>query len=404
MKRVYFFLFSIVITLAFPALSTAAPKKIAVEAMEQVATIPAGDAVTGMHLVRKNIYLYGNTQSNAFVRSIDAQGAPIWSLVLDLGGDEIATAATSDSTGNLWIAGSASGLPLSQPTPSPTQSLLNPDGVLLDEQKPLRGDLTTLVMWKISPAGELLSTFTTNLRQPLLVRGIVESAGSLSIVGLIATTEGTAGLILQSNASGLFGRNTLIGKSNTEVNSIIKKSDGSFVIAGSSSENLSGKALSGLRDGIIASVSSKMKVISLFRSSNTNSARSWQNTSSSFFFGGDARTSGKSEAVVTKFGSNLVPTWTVRFASAGPAIATYLSSTAHAMTFSSTSAITGVTGWKASKGKVITLFYDAKWSLVGAYSAPGASQLISVAYSKDAGLLVLASGQLGVSIFHPLTR
>lgn len=392
----------------------AAPKSVSVKPLTQLALIPTGDDVAGMLVAGKLIYIYGTSGSNAFVRSIDGQGAVNWTLSLDTGVDEIATAVTRDTVGNIWVFGSASKGIGVDPTPSQspsasasaTTSVLNPDGVVLDPEVALRSDLNTLVAWKVSPMGVLLSTFTSDFGQPVLARAAVESSGALSVVGLTATTMGSVGFFVQSDSIGNFAKPLFIGKVDTDINSIAKMPDSSFVLVGASSEVLGGKTLKGVRDGIIIRIV-KNKISAIVRSSNIKATRTWQNTSNSLFFGGSALASGKNEAVATKFALNsnaIAPTWTVRFPAQGAAMTTDISATSHAMTFSSTSALPGVIGWKASKGQAVTLIYDAQWALKGAYSSLVLSNPIAAGFSNDLGLVVLESGAFGVSIFHALTR
>ncbi|CAB4334818.1 unannotated protein [freshwater metagenome] len=414
MKRTPLLLLVIFALLFYVAPAHAALKSVSVTPLAQLAVIPTGDDVAGMLVAGKFIYIYGTSGSNAFVRSIDGQGVVNWTLSLDTGADEISTAVTRDTAGNIWVFGSASKTSGVSPTPSQTPSasastmtsLLNPDGVVLDPEVALRNDLNTLVAWKVSPTGVLLSTFTTDFGQPVLARAAVESLGTVSVVGLTTTTMGSVGFFVQSDAIGNFAKPLFIGKADTDINSLAKRSDGSFVLAGASSEVLGGKSLKGVRDGVIVRIV-KNKIVSVVRSSNIKATRSWQNTSNSLFFGGSAAASGKNEAVATKFAVNangVVPTWTVRFPAQGPAITTDVSATSHAMTFSSISAIPGVVGWKPSKGQTVTLIYDAKWAVKGAYSSLLLSNPIDAGFSNDLGLVVLESGAFGVSIFHALTR
>ncbi|MEK6648743.1 MAG: hypothetical protein AABY37_05475 [Actinomycetota bacterium] len=410
MKRFRFLLIPLVLALIFPALAQSATKTIYVKTMTRLATLSDAEQVSGMLVNGKIIYLFGTVSgeqgTDGFVRTIDGEGATQWSLSLDTGADDIATTATRDTSGNIWVVGSTAKLVtnVSSPSASPSSSILNPDGVTLDPELPLRNDLTTVVIWKVSASGVLLATYISDLAHPVLVRAVTATSTGIALVGIISTVSGNAGFVLQSDFTGTFAKPLLIGKSDTEVNALAKKSNGSLVVLGSSTETISGKVLQGARDGIIASVSAKGKLTSLVRSSNSKSVRSWQSATNSLFFGGDAVLNGKIEAVVTKFSSAIVPTWTTRFSAKGPAFTFSISARSHVMAFSPIGAIKGVKGWKPSKDQVLALIFDGKGVLTGAYRATAIQTPIAMGYSRDLGLVVLGSGAIGVSIFHALPR
>jgi hypothetical protein len=331
-------------------------------------------------------------------------------LALDTGSAEIATAAARDTSGNIWVVGSAAKFAPATPTPTPTPTdtstatIVNPDALTLDPVVPIRKDLTTVIVWKVSASGALLATYNSDLFHPILVRGIAASSKGFAIVGMISTSTGTAGFLLQADPTGLFGKPLLIGKSDTVANALVKKTDGSLIVIGSSAESINGKVLIGAQDGIIASISTGGKMTSLLRSSNLGSLRAWQSMTNSLFFGGDATLKGRTEAVATKFAAHLVPSWTVRFPALSPAFTFDLSTTSRLMTFASTGVIKGITGWKPRRTQVLTLILDSKGAFTGAFGAPAMATPISMAYSRDLGVVVLGSGALGVSIFHALPR
>jgi len=426
MKRFHFLLIPLVVALIFPAVAQSATKAIPVRLMTRLASLSKANPVSGMLVSGKVVYLFGTTSSvngtDGYLRAMNGQGTALWTVALDTGGAEIATAAARDTSGNIWVVGSAAKLvtptptptptPTTTPTPTPTPTttdtstvtIVNPDGVTLDPDLPIRKDLTVVVVWKVSASGMLLATYTSDLAHSVLVRDIAVSSNGFAVVGIISTSTGNAGFALQSDATGVFGKPLLIGKTDTDANAVVKKSDGSLVVIGSSAEAIGGKVLIGARDGIIASISAQGKLVSLIRSSNSKSLRSWQSRTNSLFFGGDATLNGKTEAVATKFGSNLAPSWTARFPAMSPAFTFDLSTTSRLMTFSSKAAIKGIVAWKPTRTQVLTLVFDAKGVLTGAFGAPAMTTPISMGYSRDLGVVVLGSGALGVSIFHALPR
>lgn len=413
-------------SLSFPFFAQGATKTITQTPMTLIASLSPSDQTVGMIVKGKTIYLIGTVtgvvSTDGFVQALDSTGTVQWSLPLDNGSNEIATAATFDSSGNLWVVGSAqtpnttsspsaspspsdlvSASPSQTVTPTPTSTILNPDRVTVDPPVPMRKDLTSLALWKISPAGVLLATYAAEVGSPFLVRGAVFANDSIVVVGIIATASGHAGFLIQSDLNGSITKPILVGKTDTELNALAKKNDGSLVLLGSSSETIAKQARKGVKDGIIVVMSKVGKISSVVRSSNSASARSWQSGTNSYFLGGDALGAGKKEAVVTKFASTFVPTWTMRFASAGPAL-TADSPTSHFFLFPSVGAVTGIKGWKPSKTSALTLSLDSKGVLNGAYGALPIATPMAIAFSRELGVVVLGRGLAGVSIFHALPR
>lgn len=431
---------AMLLLVAFPFFAQGATKSITQTPMIAITTGPLSDQSVGMVVRGKIIYVIGTVTgvatTDGFIQAMDATGKVQWSLPLDNGSNEIANAATFDASGNIWIAGSAqtslttasptpsstsSSTPSATPTPSisatpsvspspqigstatPASTVLNPDGVTTDPAVPMRKDLTSLVLWKVSPAGALVGTYTSELSTPFLIRGAAFANNEINVVGIISTSSGHAGFLGQSDLNGTFSKPVIVGQSDTELNALAKRSDGSLLLLGSSSETIAKQRRKGAKDGILVVVSQTGKVSSVVRSSNDSSSRSWQSTTNSFFLGGDANTSGKNEAVVTKFSSTLIPTWTTRYSSSSPAI-TADSSTSHFLAFSSVGAIAGLKGWKPSKASLLLVSLDAKGGLNGAYGAPQIVVPMAIGYSRELGIVVLGRGQTGVSIFHVLPR
>ncbi len=387
-----------------------------------VARLSGSDQTVGMVVRGKMIYLFGTVtgvvSTDGFIQALDSAGTVQWSLPLDNGSNEIATAATSDSAGNIWVVGTSQTAPVSpgpsaSPSPSdsttatsataPTSTVLNPDGVRVDALIPMRPDLTSLSLWKISPSGTLLATYTREMGSAFFARGVNVSNDSIAVVGVISTASGLAGLLIQADLSGTFGKPLIVGKADTQLTALTKKSDGSLVLLGSSSETIAKQGRKGIKDGIIVVVSSVGKITSIVRSSNTASTRWWLSGTKSLFLGGVAIGKVKTEAVVTKFGSTLVPSWTMRFDSSGPAF-TADSSSSHFLLFPSVGAIAGVKGWKPSKPSALVVSLDSKGVPNGAYGASAIEAPVAIGYSRDLGLVVLGRGPAGVSVFRTLPR
>ncbi len=406
LRAVSLSLFAVLMVIA-PA--TAVTKSLSVAPMTLIVS-PASDIMPmGIRVRGSVIYLYGGAAGtgnmDGVVRALDAKGATLWSTVLDSGGDEIVTAATLDAAGQLWLVGISSPSPASPSAtsaPAPI-SVLNPDSVLLDPNAALRKDLTTLVLWNVDPAGNVVSRTGIDLERSFIARSIVATSDGVAIAGEIATTSGSAGFCLFAGRSGAFADLAIIGKSETEINSISRLGD-NYLLVGSSTEKILGKPVIGKRDGILLTIAPDGKFLSVVRSSSATSSRSWRFATPSFFLGGDGITNGISEAVVTKFSAKLLPSWTARFPSAGPALVVDGPLLRYAV-FPSTSTIKGIKGWNPSKAAVIALGLDSKGVAQAAFSAKSVATPIALGYSNQLGLVVLArSGQNTVSLFHALTR
>lgn len=113
-----------------------------------------------------SIYLIGTSEpagapTQGEVISIDpATGSQQWDLPIPTTTDAIASAATLDQQGNIWVAGIA-GAPISSTSPSPAPSnALNPSGVTVDPTPPTRSDLTQVTLWEVSPNGAMINSFS----------------------------------------------------------------------------------------------------------------------------------------------------------------------------------------------------------------------------------------------------
>ena len=140
-----------------------------------------------------SIYLIGTSEpsngpTQGEVIAIDpATGVQQWDVVLAGSSDSIASAATLDPSGNIWISGSsAPQTTIATPvaSPSPTQSnVLNPGGITVDPVPAPRQGLTQLSVWQVSASGTLLNTFTYNAGAVIEPTEIDYSKGLFQIGG-----------------------------------------------------------------------------------------------------------------------------------------------------------------------------------------------------------------------------
>ena len=385
-------------SLVIAPVSNAAPKKIIVKPMQLLTTIGSPDEVSGAVISGKSIIVFGTKTSKAYARAIDITGKELWNLSLDQSVASIATSAAVDSAGDIWIAG-ATPLALGVNPPAPIATPLNPDSAVIPPSVFI-GDLQTVSIWKVSATGALILTSTLPTSSVLFPTAIAVSKTGASVVGIIANDKGNAGFLANADATGVFSKLLQIGVASTTADSVVRHGDGSFTVAGSSSETLGGKKVAGVTDGILVKVSKALKVTSVVRSSVAKGKRIWNSASSSLLLAGEVGVAGKTETAVTKFSLTYAPTWTYRFASTGPA----LSASSTKAIFISTGAVAQL-NWNPKTPTPLLLTFDSKGLITAADSGPiGQKEVLGLLISKEFGVLALTSSTESVSIFTLLPR
>ena len=377
-----------------PYTATAAPKPIVAKAMVALNLAAPVTVDTKMLVLGSSIVLLNDSS----VRAIGSDGVEKWRLALTQGVASIATAMAADGTGNIWIAGSSAVAPVLTPTPTPTVAPINPDNVVVDPKVPVRADLTVATLWKISNMGALISTYTAEPLSALLVNSIAVNAKGITLGGVRATDTGNSGVIINADLEGKFVKPIFLGLGDTSIDVVVRGTDSSVYAIGNSAETLAGKKVAGYRDGIIAKYSSAGKLTSLVRSSAAKAKREWLSATNSLFLTGSVQTGQKFESALTKFATNLSPSWTYRFASTGATYSALGPSGSHFAAFTSKSAVKGISNWKPSRPTALLLTFDSKGALVDAKSAVGTP--IALGYSKDLGIVLMSTSQTGVSIFR----
>ena len=396
MKR--FLAFVVLASLVIVPVSQAAPKKISVKPMQLLTTIGTPDEVSGAVVSGKSIIVFGSKASKAYARAIDRAGKELWNLSLDQSAASIATAAAVDSVGDIWIAG-ATPLALGVNPPAPTATPLNPDSAVIPPSVFI-GDLQAVTIWKVSAAGVLVFTNTLPASSVLFPTAIAVDKNGASVVGIIANDKGNAGFLANADATGAFSKLLQIGVASTTAEAVVRHGDGSFTIAGSSSETLVGKKVAGITDGILVKVSKALKITSVVRSSVVKGKRIWNSASNSLLLAGEVVAAGKTESAITKFSLAYAPSWTYRFASTGP---TFSASATQAI-FISTGAVAQL-NWNPKTPTPLLLTFDSKGIITAADSGPiGQKEVLGLLISKEFGVLALTSSTESVSIFTLLPR
>ena len=396
MKR--FVAFVVLASLVIVPVSQAAPKKISVKPMQLLTTIGTPDEVSGAVVSGKSIIIFGTKSSKAYARAIDRTGKELWNLTLDQSAASVATSAAVDSAGDIWIAG-ATPLALGLNPPASTAAPVNPDNAVIPPSVFI-GDLQAVTIWKVSAAGALLFTNTLPTSSVLFPTAITVDKNGASVVGIIANEKGNAGFLANVDATGAFSKLLQIGAVSTTADAVARHGDGSFTVAGSSSETLGGKKVAGLTDGILVKISKALKITTVVRSSVTKGKRIWNSASNSLLLAGEVVAGGKTESAITKFSLAYAPSWSYRFASTGPT----LSASATQAFFISTGAVAQL-NWNPKTPTPLLLTFDSKGLITAADSGPiGQKEVLGLLISKEFGVLALTSSAESVSIFTLLPR
>jgi hypothetical protein len=393
-----FVAFVVLASLVIVPVSHAAPKKIIVKPMQLLTTLGSPEEVSGIVVSGKSIIVFGTKASKAYARAIDKTGKELWNLSLDQSVASIATAAAVDSAGDIWVAG-ATPLALGVVPPAPAATPLNPDNAVIPPSVFI-GDLQAVTVWKVSAAGALLFTNTLPTSSVVFPTSISVDKNGASVVGIIASDKGNAGFLANADATGAFSKLLQIGVVSTTADAVVRHSDGTVTVAGSSSETLAGKKVAGISDGILVKVSKALKITSVVRSSVAKGKRIWNSASSSLLLTGEVVAGGKTESAITKFSLTYAPTWTYRFASIGPT----LSASATQAFFISTGAVAQL-NWNPKTPTPLLLTFDSKGLITAADSGPvGQKEVLGLLISKEFGVLALTSSAESVSIFTLLPR
>jgi hypothetical protein len=393
-----FVTFVVLALLVIVPVSHAAPKKISVKPMQLLTTIGSPEEVSGIVVSGKSIIVFGTKASKAYARAIDRAGKELWNLSLDQSAASIVTAAAVDPAGDIWIAG-ATPLATGLTPPAATATPLNPDNAVIPPSVFI-GDLQAVTIWKVSASGALVLTNTLPTSSVVFPTSIAVDKNGASVVGIIANEKGNAGFLANTDASGAFSKLLQIGVASTTTDAVVRHSDGSFTVAGSSSETLAGKKVAGISDGVLVKVSKALKITSVVRSSVAKGKRIWNSASSSLLLTGEVVAGGKIESAITKFSLTYAPTWTYRFASTGPA----LSASATQAFFISTGAVAQL-NWNPKTPTPLLLTFDSKGLITAADSGPiGQKEVLGLLISKEFGVLALTSSAESVSIFTLLPR
>lgn len=334
-----------------------------------VKMIPVDQDIAGMLVGDSAIYLFGNTPTGGYVTALNKDGSQKWlHSFSDLRAFTI-SAGTLDSSGNIWLAG-ASAAPIAiagAANPSPTAA--NPDGVVIGDEGAIRPDLNNLTLWKVSSGGTGAGRYELPLTAPVLPTSLSANKSGISIVAW----QSAGSLFVAADLSGKFGKPLRVGKTTTTLDKVVRNSDGSSILLGSSTELFLGNKAIGARDGVIIKVDATPKIVQSVRSGEKGATRNWSSATSSLLLGGYLKSKTTSLATITKFGTTLKPTWSVRYKATSSAVVAIGSSTTSYAAYENSGA-----------GSLMT--FDKKGKVTATNSFQG--QPIAVEFNKTFGLFI----------------
>lgn len=281
-----------------------------------IKTIPADQDIAGMLVGDTAIYLFGNTPTGGYVTALNQDGSQKWlHSFSDLTGFTISAGAL-DANGNIWLAG-ASAPPIAIPSaPNPSPTAANPDGVVIGEEGAIRPDLTNLTLWKVSTTGDGAGKYQLPLTAPVLPTSLSVNKSGISIVAW----QSAGSLFVSADLLGKFGKTLTIGKTTTTLDKVVRNSDGSSTLLGSGTELFLGNKAIGTRDGLIIKVDATPKIVQSVRSGEKGATRNWTSATASLLLGGYLKNKTTAQATITKFGTTLKPTWSIRYKASSSAV------------------------------------------------------------------------------------
>ena len=334
-----------------------------------VKAIPMDQDIAGMLVGDAAIYLFGNTPTGGYVTALNKDGSQKW---LHSFSDQRAftiSAGALDASGDIWLAG-ASAAPIAiagAANPSPTAT--NPDGVVIGDEGPIRPDLNNLTLWKVSSAGSGAGRYELPLTAPVLPTSLSANKSGISIVAW----QSAGSLYVAADLLGKFGKSLRVGKTTTTLDKVIRNSDGSSILLGSSTELFLGNKAIGARDGIIIKVDTTPKIVQSIRSGEKGATRNWSSATSSLLLGGYLKSKTTSLATITKFGTTLKPTWSVRYKATSSAVVAIGSSTTSYAAYEN-----------SGSGSLVTFDKNGKVTATNSFQG----QPIALEFNKTFGLYV----------------
>jgi hypothetical protein len=334
-----------------------------------IKAIPMDQDIAGMLVGDSAIYLFGNTPTGGFVTALNKDGSQKW---LHSFSDQRAftiSAGALDARGDIWLAGSSAAPIAIAGAASPSPTATNPEGVVIGDEGAIRPDLNNLTLWKVISAGSGAGRYELPLTAPVLPTSLSVNKSGVSIVAW----QSAGSMFVAADLSGKFSKPLRVGKTTTTLDKVTRNSDGSSILLGSSTELFLANKAIGIRDGIIVKVDATPKIVQSVRSGEKGATRNWASATSSLLLGGYLKSKTSYLATVTKFGTTLKPTWTVRYkATSSAVVASGVNTTSYAA--------------YENKGNGSLVTFDKNGKVISTNSFLG--QPIAVGFNKSFGLYI----------------
>ena len=132
--------------------------------------------------------------------------------------------------------------------------------------------------------------------------------------------------------------------------------------------------------------------------------RSWNSATAGNLLSGHVIVGKTTEVAVTKFTTNFAPSWTARYLATGSSIVASGGANSY-LAFTTRSAIPGINLWKPTTPSLLVLTFDGKGAVKAAHAFPGLVTPINLQFSRERGVIGLASSSDGtISIFTLVSR
>ncbi len=368
--------FLIALLALFPISFSAAVTQ--VKPLVSLKLFPEDIDIAGISIANNAIYQFGNTPTGAYISALNKDGSQKWLHPITDQRALMVSAGAVDAAGNFWLAGvMAPPTVISAPTPSASTgpAALNPDGVVIGSEGAIRPNLTNITLWKISSTGEGNGRYELPLADPTLPIDISINKSGISLIAW----QKAGPIFLNIDLAGNFGKVLKVGKAGTSLEKVIRNSDGSSFVTGSSTELFLATKAIGVRDGLINKIDSTLKITQSVRSGKKGATRNWASGTSSLLLGGYLKSPTSSLATITKFANTLKPTWTLRAKATSGAIVTNGSAGAFFAAYEN-----------SGKGTLINL--DKSGKVITTYSFAG--KPMAIAYQKEFGLILYTGTNL----------
>ena len=154
--------------------------------------------------------------SDGFISAVDKSKTHLWDLRLGTANDDVATAVTRDKSGFFWVIGSTS-KPFETTTTTLDETTINIDSVTVDLVTVPTNSLTRLMAWKVSSAGELISTYSYDAAGVIVPTSINFDGANFKIIGNFSKSSVEEQFEILLNQQGSFSGFTTIKKPKVKV-------------------------------------------------------------------------------------------------------------------------------------------------------------------------------------------